>query len=235
MPVALHRQVIVGKEREMVLSAVEKLLNVKIIDLHPIRRKRRRIVYRVTCENNFMVRMDLYAGKVAKPEIPVHLLAMEHQLKIPSILVIFNVGKFICKISEWIKGTHLKGKTRRFKDVYLKAGELMGQMHTTEQDGLYLRNADFSPENLVWTGKELYFVDVSELTLTVKEQLDNETAFILACWIKEWRRVELFLESYKKYRDTANVVKLLELYERKCQSKAGPLEGKMYTGTDGLI
>jgi len=73
------------------------------------------------------------------------------------------------------------------------------------------------------------------LTLTVKEQLDNETAFILACWIKEWRRVELFLESYKKYRDTSNVVKLLELYERKCRSKAVTIKGKMYTGTDGLI
>ena len=149
-------------------------------------------VYRVECKNNNLYRFDF--GRRYLVNIIEQNIASQY-VNIPKIICI--VPEKRCKISQWIDGSILS-TVANDPEVLIKSGELMAKLNLIENDvHACLSNCEFSDSNAIWTGEQVWLIDLGRLRWTL-----DTASTISQVLIKRMRcmsRINLFLEGYVKY------------------------------------
>ena len=148
-------------------------------------------VYRVECEDNNLYRFDF--GQRYLVNIEEQKIASEY-VNIPKIICIIPEKR--CKISQWIDGSDLSTVVNNH-EVLIKSGELMAKLNLIKSNELSLSNCEFSNTNAIWTGSEVWLIDLGRLRWTPDIALT--IAQVLIKRIRYMSRINLFLEGYVKY------------------------------------
>jgi len=208
-------------KQEIIIDFVKREFKKNVSNIYTVGNKKR--VWCIECSDGTKLRYDHYHKKYIK----LQMLVWSKGLNVPKVLkeVDFPQKTRFC---EWIEGKLIREMWRE-DEVFIKAGELMAQINnircpTTKK---YITNSDFNPSNLVWTkDKKLYMIDFN----TAKKwdspkDVDRLAASCIAKYYQYWpkwadqnkekkirgprKKMELFLEGYQKYRDTKQIVRLL--------------------------
>ena len=102
-----------------------------------------------------------------------------------SLFILFTIVPFVISIAN-------------DPEVLIKSGELMAKLNLIENDvHACLSNCEFSDSNAIWTGEQVWLIDLGRLRWTL-----DTASTISQVLIKRMRcmsRINLFLEGYVKY------------------------------------
>lgn len=201
------------KIKKLIFKELHK--NIKEI----IKLKPNRHVYKITLDNNSIIRLDIDTFSLEINRL--QQIALDHGINVPNIIK--SDSRY--KISEWIEGVRILDVWDT-KEVFYKSGELMAKLNLIKDPKTngYLINTEFSSTNAIWTpAREVYIIDHDKLRTT--ENIEIDILSVLLKRIRNKERIEIFLSGYSKYRDTNKIIE--ELNKRNWQwSKEKPLQDR---------
>jgi len=212
---------------EQVCSFVGQKLDRQVEDLVYIKPGKSPSVYRVECVGGEDLRMDMdYPARL----VAVQAFLYKNGINIPK--PVRHVAKRNQYFSEWIDGKVIKEVWKR-DSVFIKQGEWMAKFNNLEypRHRHYMTNTDINATNFIWTPEEeIYLVDFGKVLTTTHIKPEDGPKSVnrtvatgimknLQYWPIEDRRrsprkkMELFLEGYKKHRGIKSIVEILDKYD----------------------
>ncbi len=186
-------------KKEIIAKKVNDILNEEVYNIietdHPM-------IYQVILGNK-MIRFDFKRPGVSIDsyiEISrLQTLAYDNGVKVPKVLYVDSE----IKISQWIEGVKMN-RVRREPEPNIQLGKLIGKLNTIQDDDKYLALVDLNNKNSIWTGEDLYFIDLCGLVAIDYEEVIRYAAFGMGMRMNQLRW-QWFIEGYLYYHPNLNM------------------------------
>ena len=171
-------------------------------------------VHMVELNDGSHLRLDIYKKykklKVLK-KAQLQKLLYSSGVNVPKVIGIEeNVRhKYIWKISEWIEGERIENYWDD-PTIIEKCGEQIAKINSVKipKSNDHICLGDFTPLNAIVTSeKKVYIIDLS---IYLCKNVNVSVYKTLVTGLKNRKRVEWFLNGYKKIRSTERILKLAE-------------------------
>lgn len=172
--------------------------------------KKNRLVFLLYLENNQVIRLN-FLSKNDLQILELRQKLEESGINISKLLYFKKTEKrgFLV-FSEWVTGTELylfKPNIIEDQVLFSKFGTLVAKMNMITMNNRCVINADLNLTNIIVTAeKELFIVDHGKLRLSTQENREHEICKLLLKRLKYKRRINFFLDEYKKVFDITNIL-----------------------------
>ncbi len=196
-------------KKKIITKKINDILNEEVRNIIKTARSPR--VYQVILDNK-MVRFDFkYINISVDHHIEVarlQMLAHNSGVNIPKVLYIDSE----IKISQWIEGVEIN-RVKKRSDPNIQLGKLIGKMNTIQDNNKYLALVDFTNKNSIWTGTDLYFIDLDGLVAIDYEEAVRYAAVGMGMRMDQLRW-QWFIEGYLYYHPNIDMDCFVKMSEK---------------------
>lgn len=196
-------------KKEIIINKINDILNEEVLNI--IKTNKSPKVYQVMLDNK-MVRFDFKDPNISADrhiEVPrLQMLAYNSGVNIPKVLYIDSE----IKISQWIEGIEIN-YVRSKSEPNIQLGKLIGKLNSIQDGNKYLALVDLTNKNSIWTGKDLYFIDMDGLVAIDYKEAIRYAAVGVGMRMNE-SRWQWFIKGYLYYHPNLGVEYFIEMSKK---------------------